>query len=119
MNDKVQASAKEFDGMASSFRESPWLASEDLLGLGDIELTINLIEEHRNVEFDKGRMKERLLVIGFEGKQRKLVLNGTNRKKLIGYFGNKVSGWKGQKIVLYVEKGIRVGKEVKNGLRIK
>lgn len=111
--------SKEFEGMASSFRESPWLASEDLMGLGEMELTISVIEEHKNVAFDAGRVKDRILAIGFDTIKRRLVLNATNRKKLINLYGNKVSAWKGKKIKLYIEANIRVGKEIKNGIRIK
>lgn len=108
-----------YEGMASAFRESPWLASEDILGLGDYEVVIKVVEEHRNVIFEQGREKNRILVIGFENLKRKLVLNATNRKKIISYYGNKVSGWIDKKISLYVQDNIKVGKEIKCGIRIR
>ena len=106
-----------FDGRASDMRDSPWLASEDLDG--DVTLTIKQCHLHQNVEFEAGRKKPKVFTLEFEKAKRQLVLNGTNRKKLQTKFGNNVQDWKGKQVTLYVQPGIRVGRETKNGIRIR
>lgn len=106
-----------FDGRASEMRDSPWLASEDLDG--DVTLTIKQCHKYENVEFEAGRKKPLVFTLEFEKAKRQLVLNGTNRKKLQTKFGNNVQDWKGKQVTLYVQSGIRVGRETKNGIRIR
>jgi hypothetical protein len=114
-----EPNAVEFEGRSGEMRDSPWLASEDILGLGDVKVTIEKVERHNNIEFEGGRKKPVVFSITFKGKNRRLVLNGTNRKTLVEKFGNDVRSWKGKEVVLYVQPGIKVGKEMKNGIRIK
>lgn len=113
------ATADVFDGRASEMRDSPWLASEDLDGLDEITLKIKQVYRRENVEFEAGRKKPVVFTLEFEKAKRQLVLNGTNRRKLQAKFGNDVKGWIGQSVTLYVEQGIKVGREIKSGLRIR
>lgn len=110
---------KEFNGNLNTFRESIYFASEDIEHKDEVELKINSIEEHRNVTFDGGRKKERVLAIGFENQNKKLVLNSTNRKKLMAHYGNKVSEWKGKKISIYIDNKVRLMGKLTRGIRIK
>lgn len=106
-----------FNGLASEMRDSPWLASEDLDG--DVTLTIKQCHRYENVEFEAGRKKQRVFTLEFEKAKRQLVLNATNKKTLIKRFSNDTQKWKGKQITLYVLPGVRVGKEIKNGIRIR
>ena len=108
-----------FDGRASEMRDSPWLASEDLDGLGEVELEIKAVHRHTDVEFDAGRKKAVVYSVEFVKAKRQLVLNGTNRKSIVAKYGNNVKDWVGKKIKLYVQSGIKVGGVSKNGIRIK
>jgi hypothetical protein len=108
-----------FDGRASEMRESPWLASEDLDGIGEKVLTIKQVHKNLDVSFEAGRKKDVVYSVEFERAKRQLVLNGTNRKSLQALFGNNVNDWAGQKITLYVKQGIKVGGQTKPGLRVK
>ena len=87
---------EEFSGHSSQMRgDSPWLASEDLLGRGDVQVTIGKCFFHRGAEFDEGR-KEDVYALSFEGKSKQLVLNATNRRTLVSLYGADVARWAGQ-----------------------
>lgn len=96
---------EDFKGHASEMRgDNPWLASEDLIGRGDVPVTISAVKLHRNAEFEGGR-KESVYALHFEGKEKAMVLNATNRRTIALMFGTgDVTKWVGQKITLYVEK---------------
>ena len=111
--------AQIFDGRASEMRDSPWLASEDLDGVNEVTLTISNVYKNADVEFEGGRKKEIVFSLEFEKAKRQLILNGTNRKSLIKAFGADVKGWIGKRVVVYVEDNIKVGREIKKGLRVR
>jgi hypothetical protein len=95
--------ATEFAGLSGEMREAtPWLSAEDLMGRGEVAVTIEKVIEHRNVKFQAGRTKEKAFAVAFVGKQRQLVLNATNRKTLAQMYGAKVADWKGKAITLVV-----------------
>lgn len=87
--------------------ESPWLASEDIIDAGDVKVVIEGVFKHTGAVFDDGR-KQDVFSLKFQGKAKQLIVNNTNRKKLVAKFetGN-VKEWIGKEIVLYVERGIK------------
>lgn len=99
---------EEFDGQSAEMRrESPWLASEDLLDHGDAGVEIEGVYKHVDAVFDDGRT-ETVYALKFRGKDKQMVLNATNRKHLVAKFGTtKVKEWAGEKIVLYVQRNVR------------
>lgn len=109
-----------YEGRTAAMRTSPWLASEDLDGLGEVEVTIESVFEHKDAVMQDGRKQPKLFAVKFVGKERQLVLNATNRKTLAGKFGANCKAWKGQKVLLYVKDGVRnpAGGTTK-GIRIK
>jgi hypothetical protein len=101
--------SEQFDGRSAEMRKAtPWLSSEDIRDIGhDVEVVIEAVYKHKNAVFDDGR-KEDVFALKFQGKQKQLVLNATNRKRLIEIFGTtNVKQWAGKSILLYVEYGIR------------
>jgi hypothetical protein len=114
--------SKTFSGTVSQMRNSPWLASEDLLGLGEVEVKIESVHEHRNVKMDGGRTEPVIYALKYEGKDKQMILNATNRKALSHAFGAKTQGWIGQKVFLRAQPGIRkpgTKNETCCGLRIR
>jgi hypothetical protein len=112
--------SEEFTGMSSEMRNSQWLASEDLEDRGGSAVaTIASCKKHKNVEFEAGRKEKIVYTLRFVKKEKELVLNATNRKMLKGLFGSDVSKWKGQKIELYVQGGIKLMGKTVNGIRIR
>ena len=109
-----------FEGRTSAMRVSPWLASEDLDGLGDVEVTIENVFQHKDAIMQEGRKMPKLFAVKFVGKERQLVLNAVNRKTLATRFGTDCKAWRGQKITIYVKDGVRCpsGGTTK-GIRIK
>ena len=116
--------SEQFTGLSREMKkESPWLASEDIFDSGDVEVEIEGVFKHKDAVFDDGR-KETVHSIKFVGKRKQLVLNATNRKRLVTLFGTtRVQDWVGKKIVLYVDRNVRLpgGKrgEVTCGIRVK
>ena len=112
---------KQFTGKVSQMKaSSKFLASEDFLGLGDIDVTITGIFEHADEVMQDGKKKS-FYSIGFNDKPKRMVLNATNRKTLAACFGADTKNWIGKKIQIYVKDGIRnpAGGESVCGLRIK
>lgn len=109
-----------YNGRTSAMRNSPWLASEDLEGLGNVEVTIEQAFEHQNVTMQDGRKQPKLFSVKFVGKDRKLVLNATNRKMIVSKFGGNCADWIGKKVSLYVKDGVKnpAGGTTK-GIRVK
>jgi len=119
MKEKKETITTEFEGRSSEMRESPWMASEDILDVGDVRVTIEKVERHTNVTFDRGRSKPVVFSLSFVGKKRKLIICGETREKLKELFGRDVRKWKGQDVMLYIKPGIKVDKQIKNGIRVK
>lgn len=100
---------ESFAGRSAEMRkDTPWLASEDLMDLGkEPVVEIAGVFKHKNAVFDDGR-KDTVYALAFKGGKKQLVLNATNRKRLVDMFGTtKVDQWIGKKIRLYVEDGVR------------
>ena len=114
-------SEKEFTGKVSQMKQaSRFLASEDFIGLGDVELTITGIYEHADEVMQDGKKKS-FFSIGFNGKPKRMGLNATNRKVLAACFGADTKNWINKKVQLFVKDGIRnpAGGETVCGLRLK
>lgn len=97
---------------------SEWLSSEDLPTDRDIAVTIKTALLLSDIPLDKGR-KYTGGGLEFEGKEKRMILNATNRKALVRLFGANTSGWIGQPINLYVDTDVRFGAETVSGIRIR
>lgn len=74
---------------------SKWLAASDLQG-HEVKVQIQSVVV---AEFDNGN-KPALM---FFGKQKGMVLNRTNAKKLAAQYGDDMDNWKGKEIIIYPE----------------
>lgn len=102
-------------------KTSPWLSSEDLLGVGPAKVKISAVVENTDVEMEGGRKEARLFSLAFHGIPKQMILNATNRRTLSAAFGADTQAWIGQSIELYVQDGIRKpgkGGGTTTGLRI-
>jgi hypothetical protein len=114
-------SEKPFTGKVSQMKvASKFLASEDFMGLGEVEVTISGIFENDNEVMQDGKKKD-FFSIGFNDKPKRMVLNATNRKTLAAAFGADTRNWVGKKVHVYVKDGVRnpAGGETVCGLRLK
>ena len=114
-------SEKQFNGKVSQMKlDNKFLASEDFLGLGEIELVISGIYEHKDEKMQDGKEKS-FFSVGFNDKPKRMILNATNRKALAMAFGADTKNWIGQKVVIFAQDGIRnpAGGATVHGLRIK
>lgn len=112
--------ATEFTGHTAEIRAlkpTPWLASEDILGKGPVEVTIETCHKVKDAVFDAGR-KEDVFTLSFVGKEKQLVLNATNRKALVNMFGPHVPDWKGKKIKIAAVKVRGIGGVQTYGIRV-
>jgi len=104
---------KEYAGPSGIARDSTWLTAEDLVEGKDLGVTIKRVILYPKVTFEAGRTRENYVGLEFEGKQRILGMNATNRKVLNKMFGNITAGWKGKKITLFVSQTTMKGETVK------
>lgn len=111
--------SEEFIGRSAEMRVSPWLAAEDIDGLGDVKVTIAKVRKHEDVEFEQGRKVKVAYSLQFDGKQRELVLNATNRKAVMAMFGTVTTGWLGKQITLYVDPNVKLKGQTVKGIRIR
>jgi hypothetical protein len=113
---------EQYTGKVSGMKTSPWLASEDLLGICPQQVIIAGVYRHEDVPMDGGRKEKLLFAVGFEKIQKQMILNATNRKSLSRQFGADTKQWIGKQVTLTVQDGIRKpgGKpgETTTGLRI-
>lgn len=111
-----------YTGKVSGMKTSPWLASEDLLGISPQQVIISGVYRHEDVPMDGGRREKLLFAIGFEKIQKQMILNATNRKSLSRQFGADTKAWIGKQVTLTVQDGIRKpggrAGETTTGLRI-
>ena len=98
-------------------KESQWLASEDI-GSRDVTVTIEAVEKYTGAEFEGGR-KENVGALKFAGKEKRLILNSTNRRALVRLYGMETKDWIGKPVTLHVAKLKRTFGEREFGLRIR
>lgn len=91
---------------------SKYLKSEDL---GD--RTVLCIMSHVEIcEVDDGVEKP---VLYFQDKDRGMVLNLTNANTISAVYGDDTDGWRGQELVIYVDKNVMFGAKRTGGLRVR
>jgi hypothetical protein len=109
-----------FTGLSGALRESPWLASEDLMGLGDVQCEIEDVLLYKEVKFEAGRAENNVPALRFKGRSKKLVLNATNRRACVAMFGARTQDWRGKTVTIHVDMNCKqVGGGRGPGLRIK
>ncbi len=112
--------AASYTGPSGGLKKSTiWLASEDI-GL-DVErnVTIQDVELHKNVKFDQGRTEDKVPALRFEGQDKRMILNSTNRKMLVRLFGMDTKDWRNKRVALYVDPDVKMAGQKVNGLRIR
>ena len=81
-----------------------FLSSMDLMGLGDVELTIDRVEMISELKYLNGNKDSNVLLMYFKGTDKPLKLCKTNVKSIILTLKTaNVSEWKGKKIKLCVK----------------
>lgn len=110
---------KSYTGPSGGLKkESQWLAAEDI-GDREVSVTIEDVELFENVEFEQGRKERRVGALKFAGKEKRMILNSTNRRTLTRLYGMETGGWRGQRVTLHVQKLRRAFGEREHGIRIK
>jgi len=99
-------------------KPSQWLASEDIADR-EVRVTIEAVEIYRDVEFDQGRVETSLGALKFAGKEKRMILNSTNRKALVNLYGMATADWIGKPVLLVVDTKVRMMGKIVAGLRIK
>ena len=112
--------AKSYQGLSGALRTSPWLASEDLVGLGEVEAVIEDVLVYDEVMFDGGRKEKNVPTLKFRDKQKQLVLRTScNRKALVAAFGANTRNWREKTVKLFHDPSVKFGGKQVGGIRIK
>jgi hypothetical protein len=116
----AKAEPKSFTGLSGMLRTSPWLASEDLIGLGDVPAEIEDVLLYDEVAFDRGRKEKNVPALKFKGKAKQLVLRATaNRRALVRMYGANTQAWRGKTVYIYHDPEVKFGGRAVGGIRIK
>ncbi len=99
-----------------------YLSSLDLIGVGQVELTIDRVEYHKEITFNNEKKKKNVHLMYFKETEKPLDLNVTNITAVTYLLkSNKPSDWAGKKIKLEVKRvqkpGGRSGEKT-NGVRV-
>jgi hypothetical protein len=94
------------DAMKWVPRKSNYIAGEDLVGLGDVVVTIEWVGHVTDTVTEAGRQvkKDDIPVIRFVGKQKAMICNATNRARIMAMHGRETDDWPGKQITLYAGK---------------
>ena len=108
----------EIEGTITKYIDKRFLSSIDIIGLGDIDVTIDRVEFHETLKYLNGKTDENALLIYFNGSDKPLKLCKTNVKKIISKLGTaKVKDWKDKKITIAVE-SITAFKKTMDAVRV-
>jgi hypothetical protein len=73
-----------------------------------VTLTIKGVTQE---ELTSQRGKEVKIIVHFQERDKSLILNKTNTKQIVKFFGPETNDWRGRKVTLYAEKGTWFGVE--------
>ena len=117
--------SKEFTGRSAEMRsDATWLASEDLMGIGDehgnVEVEIEKVWLNRNVRLQEGRSMDKVWSVQFKSARRQLLLNNVNRRTLLEIAGTTdTRKWIGLRVKLYVDPDVKFAGKRVMGIRIR
>ena len=95
-----------------------FLSSLDLIGMGEVELTIDRVEHHDKIEYANESSAENVNLIYFKGTDKPLALNVTNIKAIVYLLkSSKVSDWEGKKIKV-VAKEVKAFGKIQSAVRV-
>lgn len=109
---------KDKDTDYREMMDKPYLGAWDLSDDEDLILTITKVEEGE-VTNDSHKQEKRPLIY-FKEVEKPLVCNVTNGEIISNLAGSRsVSKWIGVRIALYPKHNVRVGKQVKDAIRVR
>ena len=115
--------SEPFRGQASDvcFSQSPWFCCDDIPAenWGGYVVQIEEVQARRGVEFNSGKAREVELFLKFTGIDKPLRVNVTIRRVLDDLISPMCADWFGKFVTLFVQQGVKVGKEIKNGVRVR
>jgi len=88
-----------------------FLSSIDLIGSGDVKLTIDRVEHLDKIKYANGQEETNVNLLYFKETEKPLSLNKTNITAIVTILNtNKVQDWAGKKVKLTVQKVEAFGK---------
>ena len=98
--------------------DKTYLGAWDVPLSGDLVLTIKSVSKETVV--GEGGKEDECMVIKYEDAEKPMICNATNAKMIAKLTGSTyIEDWTGVRIALYAKKGIPVGKEIRDGLRVR
>ena len=99
---------------------SPFIGFIDLIGKGNVTLTISDIEDVSGDKLD-GQREAKLGTYALAFKEipdRRMLIQGRKKKYLMRQFGKKKSGWIGQQVTIYGDPSVKFGGKEVGGIKI-
>jgi len=95
-----------------------FISSIDLIGSGDVELTIDRVEHLETIKYENGTTESNVNLLYFVETPKPLALNITNIRSIVTILGtNLTKAWKGKKVKLSVKK-VKAFGEMRDAIRI-
>ena len=98
-------SEKPITGHVSQMRKNnKFLSAEDLMGLGEVTVEIESVNEFSDEAMQDGKKKDGNS-LSLKGKKKRVIINATNRRVLVACFGEIVDNWIGKRFKLKASPG--------------
>jgi hypothetical protein len=95
---------------------TPFIGFVDLIGKGNVKLTIVDVEDVSGDKVDGVREAKRgTYALVLKGTDRKLLIQGRKKKFLMRTFGSKKSDWVGKVVEIYGDPAVKFGRETVGG----
>jgi hypothetical protein len=99
---------------------SEYLRPVDMLGLGDVPVTIAGIKTELVKSFREGSDQEDVCVVmSIVGTDKRLILNRTNADTIASIYGNDIEAWAGKRVTLFIQGGVKAFGKVWDAIRIR
>lgn len=119
MNQQQQQPQAEGVKISDLLANSPYICKEMLWDSPPVEVVVARVEAGHQVPKPGSSKRDRKCVLFFEKKKKGLVLNARNTKFLIRTLGTtNTAAWVGKRLVLYVDKSVKMGSAKCGGIRM-
>lgn len=123
MGEPNMGRAEPFRGQASDvcYSQSPWFNCDEIPAERWDGYTVQIeeVRKRTGVKFNSGKARDVELFLKFVGIEKELRVNVTIRRVLDDILGPSCAAWFGRWITLFVQAGVKVGPETKNGVRVR
>lgn len=118
MGEPSKGTYEPYSGPSGVMGDSLWFTYADIVG-AEMLVVIEEVRARRGVKFVQGSAKPVEYFLKFVGIEKELRVGATIRRVIDQLHTPGTENWPGKALVLFVEHGIKVGKEERLGVRVR